>query len=323
MVKVLFVPNGSVLTELTDQHRDQIRAAAGEECEIVTAAQPADQVIHARDADFVFGELGPEAFAVAERLQWLQGMGAGGGRMLYPAFRDSPIPFASNKGQVGEQVAEHAFGLLLSLSRGIAAAARRRSWLPDQRLYRKYMWELTGLTMGVLGLGGIGRAVARRADAFGMRVVAVTPSLVEPLPYVGEVWGTDRFADLLALSDVLTICCPLTPATEGLFDRAAFEQMKRTAVLINVTRGQIMVEDALVAALQEGLIRGVALDVAPREPLPQDSPLWQMDNVIITSHTAGASQYTGERALSRFCENLRRWRRGEPLEGLIDKQKGY
>ena len=322
-MKVLFVPNTAVLGELTGPQREQIRATAGADSEVVTAQNLAEQIAQARDSDFVFGELAPEAFAVTQRLQWVQGLGAGGGRMLYPAFRDSPIPLASNKGQVGEQIAEHAFGLLLALSRGIAAAARRRSWHDNPRAYRKHMWELTGLTMGILGFGGIGRAVARRAEAFGMSIVAVNPSAVASPPYGAEIWGTDRFADLLAVSDVLTICCPLTPATEGLFDQAAFRQMKPSAVLINVSRGQITVEDALVAALEQGVIRGAGLDVSPREPLPPDSPLWTMDNVVITSHTAGASQYTGERALTRFCANLRHWQHGETLEGVIDKHKGY
>jgi phosphoglycerate dehydrogenase-like enzyme len=140
---------------------------------------------------------------------------------------------------------------------------------------------------------------------------------------VAEVWGSDRFTDLLAASDVLSVCGPLTAETRNLFDASAFERMKPTAILLNVTRGEVMVEDDLVRALETGEIAGAALDVAPREPLPADSALWSLPNVVMTPHTAGASQFRAGRNVDRFVSNLKRFRAGEPLEGLIDKSLGY
>lgn len=321
--KILVIPNPSVLSGLTDEQQRRIREAAGGECELVIARGAGEAMQHVADAEVVFGELSAEAFAQAGRLRWLQAISTGANRMLYPSVVDSDIPLVSNKGRVGNQMAEHAFALLLGLTRGIAHCAREGSWLKDPHAFRRTLRELTGMTMGVLGLGGTGIAVARRAEAFGMRVVAVNPSPVARPAFVAEVWSPERFYDLLAISDVIAICCPLTPATRGLFDREAFRRMKTSAILINVTRGEIVDGRSLEEALLERRIAGAGLDVTSPEPLPADSPLSQMDNVIITSHTAGASPHAGERSVELFCENLRRWRRGEPLQGLVDKRKGY
>jgi phosphoglycerate dehydrogenase-like enzyme len=133
----------------------------------------------------------------------------------------------------------------------------------------------------------------------------------------------DRFHDLLGESDVVAICAPLTPDTEGLFDREAFRRMQSHAMLINVTRGRIVDEEALLEALQKGLIGGAGLDVTPQEPLPEDHPLWRMENVIVTPHTAGGSPNRMDRTVALFCENLRRLLAGEPMLSVIDKRKGY
>jgi phosphoglycerate dehydrogenase-like enzyme len=133
----------------------------------------------------------------------------------------------------------------------------------------------------------------------------------------------ERLDDLLAASDVVAVGAPLTPATRGLFDDARFAAMRPGALLVNVTRGEIVDGDAIVAALRSGRLGGAALDVAPIEPLPADHPLWTFDNVVMTPHTAGASQLRGPRNVARFCENLRRARTGDPLLGVVDKELGY
>jgi phosphoglycerate dehydrogenase-like enzyme len=156
-----------------------------------------------------------------------------------------------------------------------------------------------------------------------MQVLALDEWPVQPSDGVREVWGRDRLAELLAASDVVAVCCPLTVETRQLFNDAAFNQMKRGALLVNVTRGEIIDGEALVRALHDGRCGGAALDVAPLEPLPADHPLWGFENVVMTPHTAGASQYRASRNLDRFCENLRRVRVGEPLLGVVDKQLGY
>ena len=140
---------------------------------------------------------------------------------------------------------------------------------------------------------------------------------------VEAVWGLASFHRLLGESDVVVICAPLAPSTRGLVDRAAFGAMRPHAILINVTRGAIVDDAALVEALREGRIGGAGLDVTPVEPLPAGHPLWAMDNVIITPHTAGASPLRMDRAVDLFCRNLEAFRDGSPLESVIDKAKGY
>jgi phosphoglycerate dehydrogenase-like enzyme len=265
-----------------------------------------------------------ELFQAAPRLRWVHATSSGVDAFLYPEFRDSNVVLTSEKGLVGEHLADHAFGLLLLLTRQLTTAFKLGpdAWHRRPEL-RRQMVELSGLTMGIIGFGGTGRAVARRAHAFGMHCQAIDRDAVPNTPEVAEVQRPAFLPTLLATSDVVAICCPLTPETRGLFGDEAFAQMKPSAFLVNVTRGEVVVEDALVRALQAKKIRGAALDVAPREPLPPDSALWDMDNVVMTPHTAGASQYRAARNIERFVRNLGHLRRNEPLEGVIDKQLGY
>jgi phosphoglycerate dehydrogenase-like enzyme len=243
---------------------------------------------------------------------------------LFPAFRDSGTLLTSEKGLVGEHLADHAFGLLLMLTRQLATAHRlgADAWNHRPEMRRQEI-ELTGRVLGCIGFGGTGRAMVRRAAAFGMHCQAVDKERVPGSDEVARVQGTDALPELLATSDVVAVCCPLTPETRDLFDDAAFARMKPSAYLVNVTRGEVMNEGALVRALSEQRIAGAALDVAPREPLPSDSPLWRLPNVVMTPHTAGASQFRAARNIDRFVRNLELLRRGSSLEGLVDKIKGY
>jgi phosphoglycerate dehydrogenase-like enzyme len=165
--------------------------------------------------------------------------------------------------------------------------------------------------------------MARRAVAFGMDVIACDVTAVPPSDGVAEVWSMDRLDDLLAASDVVAVGAPLTSDTRGLFDDKRFAAMRPGALFVNVTRGEIVDGDAIVAALHNGHLGGAALDVVPIEPLPADHPLWTFDNVVMTPHTAGASQRRGPRNIRRFCENLRRAQTGDALLGVVDKELGY
>jgi len=230
----------------------------------------------------------------------------------------------SEKGLVGEHLADHAFGLLLMLTRQLATALKLG---PDGWNHRPAMRireiELAGSTMGIFGFGGTGRAVARRAAGFGMQVQALDRDPVATSPEVDRVLGLEDFDALLETSDVVAVCCPLTPETRGRFNADAFARMQPSAYLVNVTRGEVMVEDDLVGALESGAIAGAALDVAPREPLPADSRLWALPNVVMSPHTAGASQFRASRNMDRFVDNIRRFLDGERLAGIIDKELGY
>jgi phosphoglycerate dehydrogenase-like enzyme len=307
--------------ELTDHHRGQIRSAV-EGVELVMPESEAELLKVMPRVEVVFGSLSPDMFRRGERLRWVQTWGAGVDGQLFKAFVDSNVVLTSGRGTVGVHLAEHAMALLLGLTRGIAWAVQRPGW--DQRMaIRNASWELVDRTMGIVGLGGTGRELAIRASAFGMRVAAVDPEDVDVPECVASCWKMDRFHHLLTLSDVVAVCAPLTPDTRGMFDEDAFRSMKSSALLINVTRGGIMDESALVGALAQGLIAGAGLDVAPVEPLPPDHPLWKLDNVLITPHTAGGSPNRQDRIVNLFCENLKRLDAGQPLLSVIDKKKGY
>lgn len=320
----IVIMTGMTLPKVDETALGRIDEAAGGDSVITVVSSPNEALQYAADADVLFGFCPPPLLAAAPKLKWVHAISSGVDMFLYPEFVERDVVLTSEKGLVGEHLADTGFGLLLALTRKIKAAL---AYGPDCWNHRPEMRfdeiELTGRTMGILGFGGTGRAMARRAHAFGMRCKAVDRDPVAPSPEVNEVWRSERFGELLETSDVLAVCCPLTSETRGLLDESAFARLKPGAFLVNVTRGEVMVEDALVAALESGRLRGAALDVAPREPLPEDSKLWALDNVAMTPHTAGASQFRAQRNIERFCRNLEHLRAEEPLEGVIDKHLGY
>ena len=320
-MKILVIP-GLTLPAVSQTDLERIRAA-GDDAEVVVASVQ-DAPAEVADAEVVLGFVSRPMFLAAAKLRWVHAIASGVDAFLYDEFRNSEVILTSEKGLVGEHLADHAFGLLLMLTRQLAAALRLG---PDawnhRRAMRRREIELGGATLGIFGFGGTGRAMARRAAAFGMNVIALDRDPVPACAPVAEVWRPDRLDELLAGSDVVAICCPLTAETRGKFDSATLGKMKTDAILVNVTRGEVMVEDDLVQALESGSIRGAALDVAPREPLPSDSRLWALPQVVMTPHTAGASQFRAGRNIDRFVRNLQRLRSGEPLEGVIDKRLGY
>jgi phosphoglycerate dehydrogenase-like enzyme len=320
-MKILFAPM-MIVPALTPDDRAAILEAAGPGATLVEARDVATQRAEIVDAEILFGRVTPEVFACHRRLRYYHALGAGVDAVLSPELVESDVVMASEKGQVGVHLAEHAFALLLGLTRGVHTALRQ----PDYRLrepIRREQRELFEQTMGIVGFGGTGRAIALRALAFGMRVLAVDIEDVPSLPGVEAVWKPDRLYDLLGASDVVVIALPLTKATHHLFTRDLFRRMRPTAILVNVTRGEIVYGDDLVAALDEGLLWGAALDVTDPEPLPNGHRLWTHPRVIVTPHTAGGSPRRGARAIATLCENLRRLRDGRPLLAVIDKRKGY
>jgi Phosphoglycerate dehydrogenase and related dehydrogenases len=320
-MKILYTPL-LIVPSLDDRQRAAILEAAGPGSTLVEAKDPERQRAEIADTDALFGRVPNDVFLMGKKLRYYHSIGAGVDAILTPDLIQSGIPLASEKGDVGIHLAEHAFALLLGLTRGLHTAIRD----PDFRLrepIRREQRELYDLTMGIVGFGGTGRAVASRALGFGMRVLAVDIEDVPGLPGLAALWKPDRMADLLGQSDVVVICLPLTKATHHLFSRDLFRQMRRDAILINVTRGHIVYGDDLMAALDEGLIWGAGLDVTDPEPLPKGHRLWTHPRVIVTPHTAGGSPRRAQRVIDSFCENLRRMRAGQPLQMLIDKEKGY
>ena len=320
-MKILIIP-GLTLPSVADEDIERIRIAGGNADVDVSALE--DAINHVGDTDVVLGLLSKKMFLASSRLKWVHAIASGVDMFLYDEFVSSGVILTSEKGLVGEHLADHGFGLLLMLTRQLATALRLgpASWEHRPEMRSKEI-ELTGSTLGIFGFGGTGKAMARRAVGFGMRVIALDREEMEVSDGADEVVGPEGFESMLARSDVVSICCPLTPETRGKFDSSTFSAMKDEALLVNVTRGEVMVEEDLLVALREGVIAGAALDVAPREPLPENSELWTLENVVMSPHTAGASQFRASRNIDRFIRNLEHFRVGESLEGVIDKELGY
>ncbi len=320
----ILVMTGLTMPEIPDDLVDRIEAAAGDDAEITIASSPGEALEAAPDAEVIFGRIDPRLFEHATNLRWVHAATAGADAYLFDAFKDSEVLLSGDKGLVGSHLAETAFGLLLALTRRIVRAHEDGAASWDHRVeYRREEFELEGLTMGVVGFGGTGRAITRRAAAFGMRCIAVDRDSVESTPEVSDVWVLDRLDELLASADVVNVGLPLTEETRGMFGAREFALMKPSSIFVNVTRGECYDADALAEAVRTGSIGGAGLDVAPQEPLPAEHPLWSTPNVVMTPHTAGASQLRLGRNLDRFCRNIEHYRAGEPLEGAIDKQLGY
>jgi phosphoglycerate dehydrogenase-like enzyme len=320
-MKILYTPL-MIVPSVSPEQRAAILEAAGPGSTFVEAKDAAAQRREIVDTDALFGRVSPDIFPLGKRLRYYQSIGAGVDSILTQELVESDVPLASEKGGVGIHLAEHAFALLLALTRGLHTAIRQ----PDYTLrepIRLRQLELYDLTMGIVGFGGTGREVAKRALGFGMRVLGVDIEDVAPEPGVEAIWKPDRLGDLLGASDAVVICLPLTKATHHLFTRDLFRKMKKTGYLINVTRGAIVYGDDLLKALDEETIGGAGLDVTDPEPLPANHRLWTHPRAIVTPHTAGGSPRRAQRVIDTFCENLRRMRANKPLVALIDKRKGY
>ncbi|MCP3856026.1 MAG: D-2-hydroxyacid dehydrogenase [Actinomycetia bacterium] len=314
------------LPEVAPEDEAMILEAAGPGATVTVVDSPKLAMPLADQADVVLGLTPKWLFEAAPALRWVHATASGVDMFMFDEFVNSDVVLTGEKGLVGGHLADTAFGLLLGLTRRIAMAVQLGpdGWNQQNREKMRFSEiELEGLTMGIIGFGGTGRHIARRAVAFGMDVQAVDAHPVPASDGVDEVWGLDRLDDVVATSDVVAVGLPLTPETRGMCNDDFFNRMKETAILVNVTRGEIIDGPSIERALQNGTIGGAALDVAPEEPLPADSPLWGLDNCVMTPHTAGASQHRGPRNMERFCRNLVAMREGRPMEGVVDKQTGF
>lgn len=261
--------------------------------------------------------------AQAPKLRWFHCSSAGIDPLLCPEFLDSDVIMTCAKGSpVGPLLAEHAFALMLSLTRGIAACVRLNRW--DGRSDgARNAYELGGKTLGIVGFGGVGEALAKRARAFDMEVIAVRRRPQTSSAQGVSQWGTERFGEMLARADIVVVTLPQTPETTGLFGAEEFAHMKNSALLITVGRGQVVQTQALVNALNSGQIAGAGIDVVEPEPLPDDHALWQCPNTVITPHMAGNAPERAARNQQLVLENLRRFISDQPLLSAVDKELGY
>jgi phosphoglycerate dehydrogenase-like enzyme len=274
------------------------------------------------------------------RLRWVQLYSAGPDYILdHPLFA-TPVTFTTTSGIHAVTIAEHIFTFILAWFHRlphILAWQQEGRWPPNaERSALSTGEELRGKTIAIAGYGSIGRQVALLASAFGMRVLAMQRGSDHrdrgfQLPGVGDPEGTlpdcyftpDQFHAMLSESDIIVVAVPLTPSTRGMFDADAFRAMKPTAFLVNIARGDVCDEAALLRALESKQIAGAALDVFHQEPLPPGHPFWRLDNVFISPHVSGHTRHYDEYAATVFEENLRRYLAGELLYNVVDKQSGY
>jgi phosphoglycerate dehydrogenase-like enzyme len=287
----------------------------------------AEEEIH--DAEVVVTwSLRPEQVKAAQKLRWLHSPSAAVHQLLFPELVNRDVVITNGRDVHGPVVGETIVAMIFALAKKFHQAARfqqKHQWGQQEMWYSQpHPREVAGATLGMVGLGGIGRTAARLAAGLGMRVVAVRENPEKGKPEgVAEVFPSSQLDTLLAQSDYVALAVPVTAATSALINADRLAKMKPDACLINVGRGQSIDESALIEALRARKIGGAALDVFVEEPLPPDSPLWDLENVLITPHTSGLTERQWERQYSLVAENMRRYLNHEPLLAVVDKQKGY
>lgn len=298
--------------------------AAAPEAELVECRDEAEALEQARDAVASYGFITPRVIRAGQALEWVQQPSAGVEQLMeIPELVQGKITLTNMQRVFGPPIADQALGYLLAFTRSLALFVREQpsqEWRP--RRPEVVLDELAGKTMLVIGLGGTGSEIARRACAFGMRVLATDPKVLERPLFVEELHRPDAFPALLPRADVVASAVPLTKVTRKLIDAKAIAMMKPGVLLINVSRGGVVDTDALVAALDSKQVAAAGLDVTDPEPLPKGHPLWSR-NVIITPHSAGQSPGSDRRRHEVFRENLRRFAAGQMLLNVVDKAVGY
>ncbi|MGC9333453.1 MAG: D-2-hydroxyacid dehydrogenase [Anaerolineae bacterium] len=326
-------------SELLDQLRNVSSQLAVEQQTCRDAGEVAAALVDHPGTEVLYTYHVPgDVVDLAPDLQWVQLHSAGADHILHSALMDSDITLTTSSGIHASPIAEYVFASLLAHRWRVphwTRCQREGEW-PSGRWELYARPELRGSTLGILGYGSIGREVGRLANAFGMRVLALrrspgradrgyTPNDTgDPEGVIPErIYGPDSLHDMLAECDYVVIALPLTPDTEHMIGEAELQAMKPSAYLVNIARGGIVDEAALIQALCEGWIAGAGLDVFEQEPLPADSPLWDLENVLMSPHVAGFTPRYDERAATLFVENLGRYLGDQPLLNLVEKSKGY
>jgi len=300
-----------------------VAAASGDGAKVV----PEPLLTAVGDAEIYFGfGIPAEVLRAGQKLQWVHSAAAGVWTSLAPEMRASRVQFTNSAGVYGRPLAEWAIGAMLHFGRGFdLAASKEDPWPFDATATAAGpLREIHGSRLTVVGYGGIGREIGRLADALGMQVTAVRARPDQSQTgEVHRVFGPDRLNDAVADAHYVVLALPETAGSIGLFGRETLAAMRPDAVLLNLARGSIVDEAALIDALEAGALRGAALDVFAQEPLSADSPLLAMSNVLATPHTGSVSSRFWHRQTDLMVENLTRFLRGDPLVNLVDRQRGY
>jgi D-2-hydroxyacid dehydrogenase (NADP+) len=280
------------------------------------------------DAEIVIAwSIRPEQIAAAKKLRWIYSPAAAVNQLMFPELIKSQIVLTNAREVHGPVVAEHVIALIFALAKKLPGSVR----LQEKHIWgQQILWdevprvrEVAGATVGLIGLGSIGRAVAKSAKALGMKVLAVREHPEKGSEGTDAVCGPSQINDIFRQADYIVLAAPVTDSTRAIANLERLALMKSDACLINIGRGPLVDEPALAAALREKKIGGAALDVFPKEPLPADSPLWDVPNLLITPHTAALTDKLWERHYALFSENLRRYLDGSPLLAVVDKVRGY
>jgi phosphoglycerate dehydrogenase-like enzyme len=285
---------------------DNTRIAVGDRVEAFAQAAPSADVILNWSGS---RELLRQVWRGSPRVRWVHARSAGLDDLLFPELAESPVPLTNARGVFSGILAEFVIGAVLFFAKGFRRMVRSQ----EAGLWDQFdTVEVAGQTMGVIGFGDIGKAAARRAEAMGMHV----------LPLRRAAGQQGKF-DLLGRSDYVLLSAPLTPETRGIVGAAELRAMRPGAVLINVGRGPLVDQTALIAALREKRIGGAALDVFDQEPLPAGHPFYTLDNLLLSPHCADHTPDWKQRAMQMFLDNFERYRKGEPLRNMVDKGRGY
>jgi phosphoglycerate dehydrogenase-like enzyme len=306
--------------------------------EAICKRWPEMRVVHLPDYDklpdelpdtdiFVGYSLRAKQLRDAKKLKWIHSTAAGVAQLMYPELRDSGILVTNPSGIFSVPMAEHTMGLLLALARNFPDCVRQqdRAHWSQQELWDKpqHLTELKGQVLLIVGYGSIGRELAKRAKAFDMRVWGVTRSGEGDRTLAERLFAAANLHEALPEADYVVICAPETAETKHLIGTAEIAKMKHGARLINIARGSLLDEEALVRALRDGALGGAAVDVAQTEPLPPESPLWHAPNLLITPHTSGVSDRLWHRQTALLLELLERWFDGRELFNCVDFARGY
>jgi phosphoglycerate dehydrogenase-like enzyme len=255
-------------------------------------------------------------------VRWVHSLSAGLDGMLFPELVESPVPLTNARGVFSDALGEFAIGAVLFFAKDFRRLVRNQmagAWEPFDVV------TVRGQSMGIVGYGDVGRAVASRGHALGMKVLALRrrPEQSSQDPCVTQVFSPDQKHQMLAQSDYVVVSTPLTPESRGMIGQREFAVMKPSAVLINIGRGPVVDGASLIRALDQKRIRGAALDVFDVEPLPPGHPFYRLDNVLLSPHSADRTADSKERSMRVFLENFERFRRGDPLVNVVNKKLGY
>ena len=316
---VMADPSSQYLKPLSRLPSEVRTIITNDRSKLPTLAADADVLLN---ADFRDLRLLPDMFPYAKRVQWIHSIAAGIDAVLSPELIASPVIMTNGRGVYRRPLGEWVIAAMLFFSYSI------RRLLDQQKAARWEKFEsipLSGRTLGIIGYGEIGRTAAELAKPFGMRIVAVRrkPERSSSDPLLDAIYPPSRMNEMIAECDFVVVAAPLTPETNKLVGVTQFEAMKRSAVIINVGRGPVIDEKAMIAALESGRIRGAGLDVFEVEPLPADSSLYKLNNVLLSPHCADHTPGWLDRAVEFFVDNFERFRKGEPLQNVVDKHAGY